>query len=173
MDFIKEKIRVSTNKLKTLIVKNSEPVSFEFIPCKEYKKDNTPPPANADWQPYTPDLRFSGIDTHYWVHMKCNSLEPIKGCEYRLQVKTGREGQWDATNPQCTVFVNSTSAAQALDTNHTWLPLEAGKELDIYIYVYTGMGGINPELLNSMSNAFNFSVTIETIDLAVESLYYD
>ncbi len=78
------------------------------------------------------------------------------------QIKTGREVQWDATNPQFTVFVNGVTT-QALDTNHTWLPLQADQDYDIYMYLYTGM--INAH--------FEVHVSLETVDLNTEGLYYD
>ncbi len=162
MDFIKEKIRVMTTKLNQCKIVTTEPVVYSFIECPEYKTSNTPPAEDAAWQAYVPDKLFEGVDHHYWLHMQLPAVEIKDGQELRLSVKTGREGQWDASNPQFTVFVNGVTT-QALDTNHTWLPLKAGQEYDIYMYLYTGMVGGHFEV-----NAF-----LETVDLDTEGLYYD
>lgn len=162
MDFIYEKIRVMTDKLDTLRLLDQQEVPYTFIPCPEYKITNTPPALTEDWQPYTPNYLFEGVDTHYWLHLTLQTPKLPADREARLRVKTGREGQWDATNPQFTVYVDGVTT-QALDTNHTWLPLESDREYDIYFYVYTGMTG----------GHFEIHTTLETVDLKIEALYYD
>ena len=162
MDFIKEKIRVMTNKLNELMRISQTEIDFEYVECPEYKVTNTPPGENAEWKKFIKDMRFEGIDTHYWVHFKINALPKADGREYRLSVRTGREGQWDSGNPQGIVYLNG-KTAQALDTNHTWVPLEEDTDYDVYIYVYTGMAG----------GCFDFIVTADIVDLRIEALYYD
>lgn len=162
MDFIKEKIRVMTGKLNELKQISRTELDFEYVEYPEYKVNNTPPGKDAGWKKFPKGMRFSGVDNHYWVHFTINSLPKIRGREYRLSVKTGREGQWDASNPQGIVYLNG-KTAQALDTNHTWVPLEEDTDYDVYIYVYTGMVG----------GCFDFIVTADVVDLRIEALYYD
>jgi len=162
MDFIKEKIRVMAGKLKELQTVKSGRVEYAYIECPEYKTSNEPPKAGADWKSFDPYKLFDGIDKHFWLHMQIPGLEAEEGKELRLSVKTGREGQWDATNPQVTVFVNGVTT-QAMDVNHTWLPLKWGQDCDIYMYLYTGMNG----------GCFPFNISLETVDLNTEGLYYD
>lgn len=164
-DFINEKIRVMTEKLDRLKTLSTLPVEFEYVSCPEYKTTNTPPDKNADWQKFIPGIsRLTGVDMHYWLHMTVNPAKAQEYAEPRLCCKTGREGQWDAINPQFTVMIDG-KTAQAMDTNHTWLPLEFDKKYDIYIYAYTGM---NPNPLG-----IDLDITLEIIDLKIESLYYD
>ena len=160
--YIKEKIAVSTENLKKLIITDKSPVAFDYIECPEYKVTNTPPAKDAGWKPFPKDFRLSGIDQHFWLHMNIKTPVVEDTKEARLSVTTGREGQWDASNPQFTVFVNG-KTTQALDTNHTWIPLDSDKEYDIYMYVYTGMVGGN----------FDVIIEQQVADLKVESLYYD
>ena len=162
MDFIKEKIRVMTEKLRDTKLIRKENIEYTFIECPEYKTSNTPPALDAGWHEYLPNKLFEGIDTHYWLHMQIPAVEGSDGEELRLTVKTGREGQWDACNPQFTVFVNGVTA-QAMDVNHTWLPLKYDQEYDIYLYLYTGMNG----------GHFEVNASLETVDLNTEGLYYD
>lgn len=162
MDFINEKIRVMKDKLNSLYVLQQENVEYTYIECPQYKTTNTPPSLNENWKPYEPNKLFEGIDTHYWLHLQVKTPAASENKEFRLSVRTGREGQWDAQNPQFTVFVNGVTT-QALDTNHTWLPLEGGQEYDIYLYLYTGMLG----------GHFETHISLDTVDLLIESLYYD
>lgn len=161
MDFIKEKIRVMVDKLNSLRTLSSEPLSMIFCDCPVYKSTNLPP--EEGWLPFTNGERFSGIDTHFWLHLTIPPVEAKKNCELRLSVKTGREGQWDAQNPQFTVFVDGDTATQALDVNHTWLPLSFESEHDIYLYLYTGM----------LPGRFDCIPSLEIVDLDIEALYYD
>lgn len=163
MDAIKEKIRVMSEKLNDLTVLDSEKIEVSYVDGIPYKENNTPPSSSAPWKPVTEDTHFFGVDTHCWLHMKFTT--PAASCDHteiRLQVKTGREGFWDATNPQFTVFVNG-ETYQALDTNHTWLPLKHNTDYDIYMYLYIGMEKAK----------FHVDVTLKTIDLKTEALYYD
>ena len=162
MDFINEKIRVMKDKLKELYVLQQENVEYTCLECPQYKTTNTPPSLTEDWKPYEPNKLYEGIDNHYWLHLQLSTAAAEENKEYRLGVTTGREGQWDARNPQFTVFVNGVTT-QALDTNHTWLPLEGGQEYDIYLYLYTGMVG----------GHFETHISLDTVDLRIESLYYD
>lgn len=162
MYFTKDKISVNINNLKDLIITETIGINFEYIECPEYKKTNTPPAKDAGWKPFPKDFRFSGTDAHYWMHFSLKTPKTEETREVRLSVKTGREGSWDASNPQFTVYLNG-KTTQALDTNHTWLPLESDKEYDVYMYVYTGMEGGNFDVLTGLQIA----------DLKIESLYYD
>lgn len=161
MDFIKEKIRVMVGKLDSLRTLSSTPLPCTCADCPEYKTSNLPP--KDGWRPFAEGERFAGIDDHFWLHLTTPAVAERENCEVRLSVKTGREGQWDAQNPQFTVFLDGTTATQALDVNHTWLPLSFGREHDIYLYLYTGM----------LPGRFDFLPSLEIVDLAIEALYYD
>ena len=162
MDFITEKIKNMCWQLNEWKTVSKKEIDFLYLECPEYKVTNTPTSSDADWKSFKNGNRFSGIDNHYWMHFKIPKISKEEGKEARLTLKTGREGQWDACNPQFTVYLNG-KTTQALDVNHTWLPLEYEKEYDVYIYAYTGMDGGN----------FDVLVSIDTVDLAIEGLFYD
>lgn len=159
MDTICEKLKVLTNKLKENLDTKVK-LEYTYCDCPEYKKDNNPP-TDAVWRKAEDMQYFSGRDTHFWLHLTIPALTAEDGMEHRLSVMTGREG-WDAVNPQFTVFVNGVTR-QALDTNHTWLPLEDGKDLDIYIYLYTGPNHAE----------FFVRLFLKTVHKETEALYYD
>ena len=71
MDFIKQKIRVMTEKLDEIKTVKSEAVTYSFVECPEYKTSNTPPAEEASWQDFVPNK-----NTYYFqAHMEesqCN-----------------------------------------------------------------------------------------------------
>ena len=162
MDFRKEKIRIAIENLEKLMTTEKISIDFEYVNCDEYKVTNNPPEKNADWKSGDENLLFSGIDKHAWLHMTFKTPCLEDGKEARFAVKTGREETCTATNPQFTVYLNG-KTAQALDSNHTWIPLASDTEYDIYVYLYTGM----------VEGKFNFLPSIDIMDLRIEDLYYD
>ena len=58
MDFIKEKIRVMTEKLNEIKTVKKESLTYTFIECPEYKTTNTPPAADAGWKEFVPNKLF-------------------------------------------------------------------------------------------------------------------
>lgn len=161
MDFISEKIKTTANVLREHIITEQSPIALTYVECPEYKKDNTPPASDAGWRPVTQFQQFAGKDTHYWLHCTLPPIPRKDGFEPRLSVTTSKDG-WDAGNPQFTVFLNG-KTTQAMDTNHTWLPLEYETEYDVYLYLYTGIEEYH----------FGVEAKLQTADLKTEALYYD
>ena len=172
-DIIRDKIRESMKVLASKKTVSSEIVEMVYVPVDGYKKDNTPPCENAGWNNLERHTVFEGQDKHYWLHTKIKTPTVCENQELRFTVKTGKEGLWDATNPQFTVFVDGVTT-QALDTNHTWFPLKGDKEYDIYLYLYTGMlHNASDVVYNVPEIVFNVVATLEIVDLKIESLWYD
>ncbi len=161
MTFIHEKIRIACSNLNRQIVTATKSIPEVLYAACGYKTENTPP-ADAEWKPYRGEEIDAPIDSHFWFKFKLDVPTAPEGREYRLCATTGREGQWDSCNPQCTVFIDSDSAYQAFDTNHTWTPVEAG-EHEALIYFYNGMNG----------GSVRMNLALKEIDLATESLWYD
>ncbi len=91
-----------------------------------------------------------------------------------LSMKTGREGQWEAVNPQFVVWVNG-RIEQAFDTQHTTLVLseraEPGKAYDIFLQGYANCEWPNhgPRNLTPPS----LTLTLDDVCEDVEQLAYD
>lgn len=161
MTFINEKIRISCSNLKNQIVTERRYISDVMYTACGYKTENAPP-AGSEWKPYHGEEINAPIDSHFWFSFKLDVPKTSEEREYRLVATTGREGQWDAGNPQCTVFIDSDSAYQAFDTNHTETPIVSG-EHDVLIYFYNGMNG----------GSVRLNLALTEIDLPTESLWYD
>ena len=162
MSFAKSKVNVIKNKLNALKTVETVTIDYEYIECPEYKKDNVPPVLSEKWMKAPENYMFGGIDTHYWIHFKITSIAKRDGQEARLCVRTGREGQWDARNPQFIVYANG-KTEQAFDVNHTWMPLEFEKDYDIYLYLYSGLVG----------GTFSAALSLTFTDIETEALFYD
>lgn len=163
MNFIYEKIKKTASVLKELSVLQKKPIEKSlFIPA-EYKKHNGCPIPDESWTQFHFGDFFEGVDKHYWLYMKINPQTcNDKHHKLYLDIITGREGVWDATNPQALVYLNGT-VIQGLDVNHTDVELEFGKEYDLHIYLYTGMVG----------GKFIFEPSLKIVDTRIEQLYYD
>lgn len=92
--------------------------------------------------------------------------EAFSGKHVLFRLLTGKEGEWDGTNPQFTVYVNGT-LRQGFDVNHTSLCLSEsavpGTEYDIFLSAFTGTQ--NFHLL--------FNASLQSLDAETEGLYYD
>lgn len=140
MNFQKEKVLMAMATLHRGLIKRQMPVQnlskTDFCP---YKESNIPP-ALSQFKPYIlkNDYIEFPCDAHCWFHFECDIPESDNDDDkYLLKMTTGKEGQWDGCNPQCSVFVNGTTCTQAFDTNHTELLLSPGHK-DVYVYFYSG-----------------------------------
>lgn len=162
MKFQKEKVRMALGNLQQSIIR--EVIEIEnlgitgFCP---YKKDNTPPTL-SEFKPYHKEFIDFPADTHLWLHLECDIPERGEDEKSYFCMTTGKEGQWDAFNPQCSVFVNGNSCTQAFDTNHTTLLLKSGHN-DIYVYFYSGKEAVSLRL----------SASIIVKSMPVEKLWFD
>ena len=162
MTFVGKKIQFTIDHIRNGIDVEVYDFDTYFIPC-EYKQSNTPPSPDAGWQKFEGELPCQDIDKHFWFKLDIDVPAEKPEVEYRLRATCGREGQWDACNPQCTVFIDGETAYQAFDTNHIETPVSSGKH-SVYIYFYTGMNN---------GSKLNFKVRLYGIDLVTEALYYD
>lgn len=160
MSFIKEKIRILCENLEKQAkcsYGNIDPL--EYVKSG-YKKSNTPP---ADgWALMDESVHLEGRDTHFWIRGRFHTPIVDENVYLVLEATTGKEGQWDATNPQGLLYLNG-KMVQGYDTNHTEAFLEADTEYQMYNYIYLGM----------QSDPIQLRMRICGIDRRVERLYYD
>lgn len=90
----------------------------------------------------------------------------MSGSNLELWISTGREGRWDATNPQIAVYING-KLEQGLDTNHRAIYLcrnaEEGNRYEVTLLVYTGEEGKIEEWKSRLC----------AVDETITGLYYD
>ena len=89
-----------------------------------------------------PGSNFWGGDQEYRVFAGSATIpEDFRGKVVEFQLLTGREGLWDATNPQFSVYVNG-ELRQGFDTNHTAVVLTEnaipGETFNLFLSAFTG-----------------------------------
>ena len=136
MDFIYQKVRTLTDKMHSLMFLPPEPLPGLEYQESGYKKGSTPP--SDGYRPFAPDTLLSGRDSHFWFHLQFRTPDAQKGRTPFFRLITGKDGNWDATNPQAMIYIDG-QLVQAIDVNHTMVQLESGRDIDMYIYLYMGM----------------------------------
>lgn len=126
-----------------------------------YKTDNSFP--TEGWKDVTEGQTFSGNDAHYWIRSSFATPEASSEHKYLiLSMRTGREGLWDATNPQGLLYLNG-KMTQGYDTNHTDAYLDYGTEYDMHNYFYIG----------PINDSITCDMRIYEVDRRIEKLYHD
>lgn len=126
-----------------------------------YKVGNEPP--KDGWRAYDERIPLTGDDAHFWL--RASFRTPAIGTDEYLILRTvtGREGLWDATNPQGLLYLNG-RMVQGLDTNHTDAMVEAETDYTLHNYFHMGTypGG-----------AVRCSMALYAVNRNLEHLYYD
>ncbi len=97
------------------------------------------PRDEENWQPFANGGEW-GV-THEWVNFRCKATVPASFTgRTTLRLRTGREAEWEAVNPQFLVVVDG-RIEQAFDTKHTFVVLsdvpQHGKTYEIFLEAYT------------------------------------
>ncbi len=80
-------------------------------------------------------------DERYFVLFDIEIPHEVYPFDYLIEVSTGREGEWDAVNPQLLAFVDG-EIITGLDVNHRTIfirPEWYGKKVEVGLHLYTGM----------------------------------
>ncbi len=162
MAFEQERIHVILKKLEEyLYFDKVELDGFVWKDCG-YKSGSEMPAVDDSWQVFHKGDRWGETpDAHRWFYKHIDLPDSMRGKTVDLCVRTGREGEWDAINPQIGVYVDG-KLEQGLDVNHTSVRLEGKDSFDLYLYGYAGMQGGYLEFIPSLS----------TPDPVCEKLYY-
>ena len=60
----------------------------------------------SGWEDFTASDRWGGHNEHYWFDTAVEIPPEMDGACVAFEITTGREKEWDATNPQFTVYVD-------------------------------------------------------------------
>lgn len=166
MVFIQERVAKLIECVKELMYSDVYSIS-EYKMLKTTEQYETVRNINtSDWA----DLRSKDVwgghrEQYYFV---TNFRVPEKWREKTLvyELRTGKEGEWDAVNPQFLAYVNE-EVKQGMDVNHREFLLtssaETGKEYQILLSAFTGDNNFSLHLNSE----------IKVLDLEVEKYYYD
>lgn len=120
----------------------------------------------ADWEDYRIDTPWSELDSHRWLRTKLVIPPEFDKKYVEFQLISGREGQWDATNPQMLLYING-ALIQGVDVNHREIVISdcacAGDTYEIAMLIYSG----------SVPGDLVFKSNLIVTDKVVEKFYYD
>lgn len=166
MMFIRERIGKLTETLKDIIYSESIPVGgYRFVSREEHFGDFAAPDT-SDWQVFEENEIWGGHQEYYCFKTKVTIPESFAGRCVVYELMTGREGEWDATNPQLSIYVNG-RLIQGLDVNHREIILSenasAGENFDILLSAFTGDTNFHL-ILDSR---------LKVLERDIEKYYYD
>ena len=130
--------------------------------------ETRPDPAvmDGDWEDVPASSFWGGHQEYRIFSGKATIPEHFQGKCVEFQLLTGKEGYWDATNPQFSVYVDGV-LRQGFDTNHTAIRLTedalAGRTYDLFLSAFTGTQNFH----------LKFDASLRTVDPVTEKLYYD
>ena len=133
---------------------------------KEGKQEDGAICDTEGWTPCCISEPWSELCEYRWYRTRVQIPEEMGGKRVEIRFITGREGQWDATNPQMLFYVNG-RLVQGIDVNHRQVLLEekakAGTCIDIAFLVFTG----------SVPGDLIIRTDLITVDWETEQAYYD
>jgi alpha-mannosidase len=153
MFFIEERIKRVLEELDRNICKHSiEITKYRF-------KEGSSIASNScfdteSWRVFERTDRWGGKDTHFLFSTEVEMPADFAGETVVYNIRTGREGDWDAINPQFLAYVNG-KLKQGLDVNHRRVILTEsavpGDKYSIILQAYSGMKEGLVELTSDIS----------------------
>ena len=120
----------------------------------------------SSWTEITNQELWGGHREYYWFETVVTISEEFDGEWVGYELKTGKEGEWDATNPQFSIFVNGVRV-QGLDVNHREIilaePAKAGDTYRIVLSAFTG----------DQNFSLKMNSSLKVLDRKTEKYYYD
>ena len=164
IQFELERMERLTEDLKNLV----RPVR---IPVEEYwrkegKTAGAPVGSLEGWEKCHIDEPWKTLEAHRWYRTSVEIPPSLDGCHVEFLITTGREGQWDATNPQMLFYLNG-KIIQGVDVNHREVRISpcarAGDVYEIALLIFSG----------SVPGDLIIRTELVQLDDAAEQAYYD
>lgn len=142
MFFEFERIEKTVKELKKLIYSNPTAIDSMQRKAGDYSSPEAAEAGDGPWELFGRNDRWMGKNQRSWFKAVFALPQEYQGKKVVLRVTTGREGQWDAINPQFLIYVNG-GIIQGLDVNHQEITLTecgmAGEEYRVDLHGFTGM----------------------------------
>ncbi|MDO5423087.1 MAG: alpha-mannosidase [Eubacteriales bacterium] len=122
----------------------------------------------SGWEDFSNEQIWGGHREYYWFETIVTIPEDFAGACVVYELRTGKEGEgeWDATNPQFSIFIDGV-LRQGLDINHREVLLsenaEAGKSYRITLSAFTG----------DQNFSLKLDSALKVLDRKTEHYYYD
>lgn len=166
MIFLKERIGKLLADLYPLIYPQQQTVPAWRMRKGRHKISDVAALDTTGWQLFGGQEIWGGHREYYWFETVIEIPAAFAGETVVFRLTTGREGEWDATNPQFALYVNG-ELKQGLDVNHTEAILSKSAQA----------GEVYRIVLSAFSGDQNFRLALDsvilTLDPLTEHYYYD
>lgn len=121
---------------------------------------------DVNWKEFVVGENWRGTKVHRWFRTKIEIPANYEGETVVFRLTTGREGQWDACNPQFLFYVNQT-LVQGCDVNHREVIItEDARAAEVYEIAFLAYSG-------SEGSDLLIACELFVLDNETEALYYD
>lgn len=160
--FVKDKVRVTANNLLAQATESSFAVPELLYTECGYKSKTPLPVVDGAWKKFDRNDRVGGVDRHFWFSTKFKAPDCLPNQQAVFEVTTGKEGEWDATNPQGILYLNG-KLIHGLDVNHRHAELVPSDDYEMMLYFYTGMH----------DSLVDVKINVNVLNMDILGLYYD
>ncbi|MCD8151133.1 MAG: alpha-mannosidase [Clostridiales bacterium] len=166
MVLIKERVGKLIQDIREMIYSGTYPVTEYRMLKTEDRFADVDRINTDDWEVLSDRQLWGGHRENYYFETVVTVPEECEGKSLVYELRTGREGAWDALNPQFLAYVNG-KIVQGLDVNHREILLteqaHAGDSYRILLSAFTG------------DNNFSLFMDseIKVLEREVEQYYYD
>ena len=166
MEFIKERISKLILDLKDLVYEDEKEIRHYKILKTDEKIENFSETETEKWEDFDCRQIWGGHREYYLFETNIGIPKAFEGKTVVYEITTGKEGEWDATNPQFSLYING-KMIQGMDVNHREVVLtecaKYGERFRILLAAFTGDQNFSL-LLRSK---------IKILNREIEKYYYD
>lgn len=166
MIFLKERIGKLLRDLCVLIYPQEVPIHSYRMKRTRERFSDIDRIDTSDWKELGREEIWGGHQEYFWFETEVTVPDEFAGKCIVYEVITGREGQWDAVNPQFSVYING-KLKQGFDVNHRETVLsECARKDETYHIVLSAFTG---------DRNFNLKLDsrLKVLDQKTQSYYYD
>lgn len=164
LKFELERLQRLADDLEKLIISDSEEIIW--YKKKEGKQKDGHFCSTADWETGRIDEPWMKLDDHRWFRTTVEIPERMEGRKVAFSITTGREGEWDATNPQMLFYLDG-QIVQGVDVNHREITISecagAGEKHEVAILAYSG----------SVPGDLVIHTSLVVVDALIRKVWYD
>lgn len=162
MLFVKERAHRIAEELEELRYPRRMKIeNYRYIKTKE-RFSEVSSLCTDTWQQCEKEELWGGDREYFWFDIPVDIPPQFTGSPVVLELRTGREGEWDAVNPQFSAYVDG-ELRQGLDVNHRQLLLtECAAEAEKHRIILSAFTGDHNLQLR-------MDLQLKTVDRAVEN----
>lgn len=166
MVLIKERIGKLLEYLQEQIYPERMPIGAYHMLQTHEKFSDVEHLDTSAWETLTNKQIWGGHREYYWFETEATVPAEWAGRCVVYELATGREGDWDATNPQFTIYING-KRKQGLDVNHREVILsekaKGGETFRIVLSAFTG----------DQNFSLKMDSSLKVLDRKTEKYFYD